>query len=226
MRCGLCGRKMQASWNNNKAYYRCKFPAEYAISHDKHAKTVYVRENAIVPGLDQWIAQLFDEENLDETCRALAEASDIDPDDDPERELIIRRQLKECEAKLAKYRLLLEQQPDVTTVGSWIAEVEQERKRLERHLGRKPKNQRMTAKEIRALVSQLRDIVSVLAGASPEDKRAIYDELGVTLTYHPERKTVGVAAGAPHVLGVGVGGAYATLNPHPTRSGWLDVVAA
>ena len=32
MRCSQCGRKMQASWNNGRAYYRCKFPAEYAIA--------------------------------------------------------------------------------------------------------------------------------------------------------------------------------------------------
>ena len=32
---------------------------------------------------------------------------------------------------------------------------------------------------------QLKDIVAVLADADPEDKRAIYDELGVNLTYHP-----------------------------------------
>jgi hypothetical protein len=28
MRCSHCGRKMQASWNNGRTYYRCKFPAE------------------------------------------------------------------------------------------------------------------------------------------------------------------------------------------------------
>ncbi|MEO5842809.1 MAG: hypothetical protein ABIQ73_22385 [Acidimicrobiales bacterium] len=27
MRCGVCRRKMQASWNNGQAYYRCKFPS-------------------------------------------------------------------------------------------------------------------------------------------------------------------------------------------------------
>ena len=33
---------------------------------------------------------------------------------------------------------------------------------------------------------QLKDIVAVLADADPDDKRAIYDELGVNLTYHPD----------------------------------------
>ena len=57
MRCGVCGRKMQASWNNGAAYYRCKFPEEYAIAENKHPNTVYVREAAVAPGLNTWIAQ-------------------------------------------------------------------------------------------------------------------------------------------------------------------------
>ncbi|MEO5839434.1 MAG: recombinase family protein [Acidimicrobiales bacterium] len=206
MRCGICQRKMQASWNNGKAYYRCKFPSEYAVAEDKHPKTVYVREIAVVPGLDEWIGTLFDDDHFDGTCAALAGASDIEPDEEPGRELVLRRQLKECEAKLAKYRALLEQQPDITIVGSWIAEVERERKRLERDLGRKPTTRKLTTNEIKALVGQLKDIVTVLAEASPEDKRAIYDELGVNLTYDPETKTVRAGAGALHVLRVGVGG--------------------
>lgn len=36
------------------------------------------------------------------------------------------------------------------------------------------------------LRGRLKDIVAVLANADPEDKRAIYDELGVNLTYHSD----------------------------------------
>ena len=86
------------------------------------------------------------------------------------------------------------------------AEVERERKRLERELGRKPTTNKLTTNEIRALVGRLREIVSVLAEASPQDKRAIYDELGVNLTYDPASKTVRAGAGDPGVLRVGVGG--------------------
>ena len=186
----------------------------FRSAEDKHAKTVYVREIAVVPGLDEWIGTLLDDDHFDGTCAALAAASDIEPEEEPGRELVLRRQLKECEAKLAKYRALLEQQPDITIVGSWIAEVERERKRLERDLGRKPTTRKLTTNEIKALVGQLKDIVAVLAEASPADKRAIYDELGVNLTYDPETKTVRAGAGAPHVLRVGVGG---ESNHNPTR---------
>jgi hypothetical protein len=87
---------------------------------------------------------------------------------------------------------------------TWIAEVERERKRLERELRGKPSARKLKKAEIKALVRQLKDIVAVLANADPDDKRAIYDELGVNLTYHPDGR-VRVGAGG-RVLRVRVGG--------------------
>ena len=57
-----------------------------------------------------------------------------------------------------------------------------------------------TKAEIRALVAQLKNIVTVLADADADDKRAIYAELGVNLTYHLDGR-IRVGAGA-RVLGV------------------------
>ncbi len=206
MHCGICGRRMQGSWNHGRAYYRCKFPAEYAITEDKHPKTVYLREEDVIPSLDNWIAQLFDADNLDATCKALAQASEVDESEQSGRDSVLRAQLNECDSKLAKYRTLLEQQPDITIVGAWIAEVERDRRRLQRLLNDRPSTRSFTSAEIKAMVNELRDIASVLAAASPDDKRAAYEELGVTLTYHPDQNAVHVAAGAPRVLRVCVGG--------------------
>ncbi len=223
VRCAQCGRKMQGSWNHGQAYYRCKFPSEYAVAEGQHGKTVYVREAAIVPGLDAWIASLFDGEHLDSTCEALAAVSELEPEDDEGRELDLRRQLKECDSKLARYRQLLEQNADITVVATWIAEVERERKRLERELGRKPAARKLTKAEIKVLVRQLKDIVAVLADALPEDKRVIYDELGVNLTYHPDGR-VHVGAGA-RVLGVRVGGGTRTLTPRAPAASQFAIAA-
>jgi site-specific DNA recombinase len=225
MFCGICGRRMQGSWNNGRAYYRCEFPAEYAIAEDKHPKTVYRREDAIVPGLDAWIAQLFDEDHIDGTSASLAAASETEPEPDHrgDRDAILRDHFRECDAKLSKYRTLLEQQPDVTSVGSWIAEVERERQRIERLTGGRPTSRPLTQPEIKALVGQLRDIASILDDADPKDRRAVYDELGVTLTYHPDARTVRVGAGAPHVLRVCVGGASSTPSTRDPWEEWLRV---
>ena len=67
--------------------------------------------------------------------------------------------------KLARYRQLLEQDANTTVVATWIAEVERERKRLERELRGKPSARKLTEAEIKALVRQLKDIVAVLANA-------------------------------------------------------------
>src|SRR5207248_8818418 len=57
----LCGTSRASP---RTAYYRCKFPAEYAIAEEQHPKTLYVREQAIVPSLDEWIGSLFADEHL------------------------------------------------------------------------------------------------------------------------------------------------------------------
>lgn len=162
----------------------------------------------------------FDDDHLDTTAQALAAASEAVPDDGQGRILELRRRLKECDAKLAKYRALLEHDAEITIAATWIAEIERERRTLERELGRKPTPRKLTQNEIKALVAQLRDIVAVLADADPADKRTIYQELGVNLTHYPDGR-VHVGAGAPHVLGVRVGGATRTPSTRDPWETWL-----
>jgi len=86
----------------------------------------------------------------------------------------------------------------------------------------RPTAHRMSQLEIQALINQLRDLTQALPSISVEDRRAVYDELGVSLSYQPESKTVGTGAGAPHVLRVGVGGATHAITPR-ADSGWISV---
>jgi hypothetical protein len=45
MICGLCGRRMSGKWNNDQAYYLCRYPTEYALANRiTHPKNVYLRE--------------------------------------------------------------------------------------------------------------------------------------------------------------------------------------
>ena len=70
-------------------------------------------------------------------CTELAAASQLPAADHDARELDLRRRLKECETKLSRYRDVLERGTDAPIIGDWIAEVEMERRSLERQLGRK-----------------------------------------------------------------------------------------
>ncbi|MEV7968092.1 recombinase zinc beta ribbon domain-containing protein [Sphaerisporangium sp. NPDC088356] len=51
--CGICDRRMQGHWSNEAAYYRCRYPEEYARANRvTHPRNVYLREVDIVPKLD------------------------------------------------------------------------------------------------------------------------------------------------------------------------------
>src|SRR5690348_5240614 len=63
--CEYCNRRMEGHWNNQAPYYRCRFAIEYAIVEKiVYPRNVYVREDAIVPSLDRWLARRFDPANL------------------------------------------------------------------------------------------------------------------------------------------------------------------
>jgi site-specific DNA recombinase len=203
LRCGICGRRMQGQWNHGQPYYRCKFPNDYPVDETRHPKSVYVRENAVVPGLDTWLASLFDEEHRDHTCEVLAGSDDFDPETE-EREAALRDQIRSCDRRLERYRALLDEGEAVATVARWIAEVERERKAAHAQLGRVVPGGELTKSQARALVETLRDIVDVLAEADPEDKADLYAELGVSLTYHTDGR-VAVEA-LPRGVQVRVGG--------------------
>ena len=78
--------------------------------------------------------------------------------------------------------------------------------------------------EIKALVRQLKDIVAVLANADFEDRRAIYAELGVNLTHHPDGR-IRVGTGS-RVLPVGVEGTRGPDFRRVVLAVVLDLIAA
>lgn len=56
LRCELCQRLMQGTWNNDAAYYRCRFPREYARAHSiDHPANVYIRQDRLLDPLLSWV---------------------------------------------------------------------------------------------------------------------------------------------------------------------------
>ena len=74
----FCGtRRMQGSWNNDQAYYRCTYPSEYArTNHLRHPRVVYLREAEILPKLDTWLSTSLHPARLPATIEALAASQD------------------------------------------------------------------------------------------------------------------------------------------------------
>jgi hypothetical protein len=190
--CGLCERRMQGHWVNDAAYYRCRFPAEYALANRaEHPLSVYLRESVVIREVDQWLAYEFAPHRLNDTIHDLAAAQhrDTAPASDHEE---ATRKIAECNRKLVQYRAALDAGASPATVAAWIAETEAERARYEvspRKIPTAPRR-RMTEAEIRSIVDKLADLARVLSDADPDDKSEIFRQLGLRLTYHPGRQLV------------------------------------
>jgi hypothetical protein len=190
--CGVCERRMQGSWNNDKAHYRCTFPKEYAQANSvEHPRSVYVREELIVEPLDRWLASAFDPEQFPATIRAMAD-SQLANDHRLAAVEAARQAVTECERKLVGYRAVLDAGTDPVVVAGWIAETEAKRKveqmRLDQAITKVPR--RLTEEEIAAMASKLGDLRKLLHSADPQDKADVYEQLGLRMTYDPAQKTV------------------------------------
>jgi hypothetical protein len=116
LRCGLCQRCMQGNWVREEAYYRCRYPAQYAIATTlRHPKSVNPREADLLPSLDGWIAELFD---LDATCAQLVSFTNNQADSNEVARA--HHTIRECDLALRRYRAALEQGANPETVTQWI----------------------------------------------------------------------------------------------------------
>ncbi len=134
-------------------------------------------------------------------------ASEPDPEAE-KREAQLRSAIADCDRKIRNYRQLLDDEDSVTLAAQWIAETQRERRAIERQLGQHLPGGELTAREVKALVDALRDIVGVLAAADPEDKSELYAQLGVSLSYDPAGNVTVKAE--PRGVTVRVGGATRT----------------
>jgi site-specific DNA recombinase len=186
--CGVCERRMQGHWANAAPYYRCRFPAEYALANRlTHPLNVTLRQDALLGPLDEWLASKFDPSHLTGTIDELAAAA-IGQTVPHAAEDELNAKIAECARKLDQYRATLDAGADPVTVARWITETEAERAKYQAlkraappHVGAPS----MSREEISSVVSALSDLLAVLRAADPADKAEIYAQLGLRLTYSP-----------------------------------------
>jgi site-specific DNA recombinase len=196
-----CGRRMQGNWLHDRAHYRCRFPNEYAIANKiDHPLNVYLREDQLRGPVDAWLAQAFAPPMIE---RSLAVMENAQPTTDGRADAL-RRTITECDRKLARHRAVAEAGRDPALVATWSREVQAEKAAAQARLARLGSNEsarRMSRDEIRALVDALGGLMSVLRSADPADVAEVYRQLGLTLTYDHETRTV-LAEVQPAPVGV------------------------
>jgi hypothetical protein len=155
---------MQGTWNNGKPHYRCMFRSEYAAKNKvSHPTSVYLREEQVLPRLDDWLSCKFGPDVLALTVRELEDAQ---PEEPKPAEAALR-EIAECDAKLRQHRAALEAGADPVLVTSWINETQARHAAAEARL-RKPAGRRhMTREEITNPVTALGDVIQVLKRRRP-----------------------------------------------------------
>ncbi len=185
VRCSVCGRKMQGTWNHGRAHYRCRFPAEYALANRiDHPAAVYVREDVVVGPLDAWLAAAFHPDLVATRLSRIQGEPVVDAGAET-----ARRELAECDRLLARHRAALEAGADPVLVAEWTRDIRRRRDSAEAALQAKPAApRRMSEQQISTLVESLGGLIGLLTDADADRKCELYRELGVSMTYqHPER---------------------------------------
>ncbi|MFJ8386675.1 zinc ribbon domain-containing protein [Streptomyces sp. NPDC094438] len=142
MRCSICRRTMQGSFNNGHSNYRCRYTQEYARTAAlDHLPTLYIREDAVVPSLDAWIAKIFEPGRLARTLHELQRSQERTLATAPELE-VARITIADCDRRIAHHRAALDRATDPELVSGWINQTQAEKAAVERRLSETGQAQR------------------------------------------------------------------------------------
>jgi site-specific DNA recombinase len=185
---------MQGNWNHDRAHYRCRVPAEYALANRvEHPPTIYLREDQVVPALDEWIATVFDPANIDDTVVALTEAQAPSEAGDARVEAA-RRALDDTNEKIERLVAAIEAGSPADMLGPRLQALRATKLAAEQDLkDARPRNL-LDETDLRTLIEAVGPIVDVLANAEPDAKARLYNELGLELTFHATERLVQVKA--------------------------------
>lgn len=120
------------------------------------------------------------------------------------------------------YRAALDAGADPAEVTAWINETKAKQKRLNQQIRATPRAKQGGRDEITALMERTGDLVKVISKADPADKADLHQQLGLTMTYYPQKQIVEarVIPEPPHVRAVRVRGAN---TPDRTWPAWCPI---
>lgn len=200
--CAVCGRRMQGAARGGKQttriLYRCELGKSRSVPIDltDHPRTVYLREDAVTPRLDEWIASLADPEDL-------ARGQEVDPE---AGNAALLRQLGEANSKVAALVAAVESGVAVEDLTDALRRRSAERDELKALLERVERPRAMSAAQITELVQELGGLAAVLGEATGAERAQVYASLGLRLDYDPHLRQVKATADLSRVAGCVRGG--------------------
>ena len=146
-----------------------------------------------MPMLDQWLAQVFDPANLEETVALMLSASESTEGADAKMEAA-RRKIADCDDRLGKYRAALDSGADPSVVAEWMSEVQAEKLKAQAVQVAERPSEALSARSLRSMIEGLSEMAQVLAEADPKDKAEVYSALGIEVTYSPDLRILAVTS--------------------------------
>jgi DNA invertase Pin-like site-specific DNA recombinase len=181
--CDACGKRLQGNTVRGYSLYRCRMSSDYASPLKDHPPCLSVREDRLLAHIDQWLSKLFTPENIEATATSIVTADSEDRREDPEVARA-RITLVESDRKLAKHLDGLEAGIPAEVIAPRIAATQREKAAAEAVLASAPPTpQPLTLDEVIETLSMLRDLPELLGAIEQADRAALYQALGLHVTY-------------------------------------------
>ena len=181
--CDACGKRLQGNTVRGYSLYRCRVSSDYASPLKDHPPCLSVREDRLLVHIDQWLSKLFTPENIEATAASIVTADSEDRREDPEVARA-RITLVESERKLAKHLDGLEAGIPAEVIAPRIAATQREKAAAEAVIASAPPTpQPLTLDEVIETLSMLRDLPELLGAIEQADRAALYQALGLHVTY-------------------------------------------
>jgi hypothetical protein len=192
-----------------RRYYRCADHARYPGITDAHPRDVLVREQPIIDALEEWLDELFAPEHATQTARQIAAALAHGPDrtehiDAARRRIVTaKREVERCRAALRDTNSPAARREVLTWLDEAAGEKEQAELALTAAMQLAPPS--LSIEEIVSVVEHCGGLTGILRQATHEERASLYEAIGVSAVYNPERNQVRL--GPTPLLQQRVGGA-------------------
>jgi site-specific DNA recombinase len=205
--CADCGSRMEADKRNGKTRYRCRHLRRYPGA--EHCETIDVWEDALIPQLDTWLAEVFQPDEIEGNIERIL-ASLEEPDEAHATAVAaLREEERKALVQVENLRMAIADGADASAIIPGLNAAHGRAKAARNRLDgiAKPAPQVTKAQLLAALGGTL-DFSSILDGASSEERAALYKSYGVTLSIdHTSREAKTTADLGKQVVGLNrVGG--------------------
>jgi site-specific DNA recombinase len=194
IRCGHCGKSMFGAMGKNKPYYRCTAtrPDYAAPSVAGHPPTYSVREERILSAVDEWISELTNPSNIDETIARIV-AADSPHVDEPVELSRAHRERQRLRVELDRILAAIRAGMDPAIAAAETREIQAAVAALDATIEHRSASdyspRPLTKSDIRDVLTMAGGLAALLESSERPERAAVYRALGLALTY--EKQTTG-----------------------------------